>query len=131
MCAVALYRLSGLAVMIGMTIGGIASVRYSRAGGVALYRDPLATIDDLAKLFGSLIATFRADVYPRRAGALIGIGAVAAIVLAPLVSVPSGPFRLDRIGVLAAAFGFAWCGWYLLRHTTDPMSRPSPTLHRS
>lgn len=66
------------------------------------------------------IATFRACVYPRRAGPVIGIGAVAAIVMAPLVSVPSGPFRLDRLGVLAAAFGFAWCGWYLLRHAAAP-----------
>jgi hypothetical protein len=53
--AVTLYRLSGLAVLIGMTIMGIASVLYSRAGGVALYLDPLVPADDLAKLFGSLI----------------------------------------------------------------------------
>lgn len=220
MRAVTLYRLSGLAVMIGMTIDGVASVMYSRAGGTALYRDPLVPVDDLAKLFGSLIfliglpgvyafqaaragklgligfalsffglavlevgtealfafagpvlaahpqtrfllqggleqnlgggftayfalsyvvvvagfvsfgiATFRSGVYPRRAGAVIGIGTVAAIGLAPLVSVPSGPFRLDRIGVLAAAFGFAWCGWHLLRNASAvpriPTTRPS------
>lgn len=53
--AVTLYRLSGLAAMIGMTIDGIASVLYSRAGGVALYLGPLVPLDDLAKLFGSLI----------------------------------------------------------------------------
>jgi hypothetical protein len=46
--AVMLYRLSGLAVLIGMTIMGIASVLYSRAGGVALYLDPLVPADDLA-----------------------------------------------------------------------------------
>lgn len=213
MRAVALYRLSGLAVMIGMTVDGIASVLYSRAGGIALYRDPLVPIDDLAKLFGSLIfligfpglyafqatragklglagfalsffglavlevstealfafagpvlaarhqtrfllqggleqnlgdgftgyfafsyavvvagflsfgiATFRAGVYPRWAGPVIGIGTAAAIVMAPLASVPSGPFRLDRVGVLAASFAFASCGWYLLRHATEPVS---------
>lgn len=55
MRTVTLYRLSGLAVLIGMTISGIASVLYSRAGGIALYRDPLVPVDDLAKLFGSLI----------------------------------------------------------------------------
>jgi hypothetical protein len=55
MRAVTLYRLSGLAVMIGMTIDGFASVRYSRAGGVALYLDPLVPVNDLAKLSGSLI----------------------------------------------------------------------------
>ncbi len=201
MRTVGLYRLSGLAVMIGMTIDGIASVLYSRAGGVALYRDPLVPIDDLAKLFGSLIfligfpglyafqaaragrlglagfvlsffglailevsteamfafagpvlaahhqtrlllyggleqnlgggftayfalsyvvivagflsfgiATFRARVYPRWAGSVIGIGSVAAIVMAPLVSVPSGPFRLDRAGVLAASLGSCGVG---------------------
>ena len=48
--------------------------------------------------------------------------------MAPLVSVPSGPFRLDRVGVLAAAFAFARCGWYLLRHATalspGPGQRP-------
>jgi hypothetical protein len=46
--AVTLYRLSGLAVLIGMTIMGIASVLYSRAGGVALFLDPLVPADDLA-----------------------------------------------------------------------------------
>jgi hypothetical protein len=55
MRAVTLYRLSGLAVLIGMSIMGVASVLYSRAEGVALYRDPLVPLDDLAKLFGSLI----------------------------------------------------------------------------
>jgi hypothetical protein len=74
--------------------------------------------------FGS--ATFRAHVYPRWAGPAIVIGSVAAIVMAPLVSVPSGPFRLDRVGVLAASFAFVWCGWYLLRHATLPGSRDHP-----
>ena len=55
MRTVTLYRLSGLAVMAGMTIVGIASVLYSRAGGVALYLDPLVPAEDLAKLSGSLI----------------------------------------------------------------------------
>lgn len=36
MRTVALYRLSGLAVMIGMAIDGVASILYSRADGVAL-----------------------------------------------------------------------------------------------
>lgn len=207
-----LYRLSGLAVMIGMTINGVASVLFSRASGVALYRDPLVPVEDLAKLVGSLIfliglpglyafqatragklglagfvlsffglaileistealfafvgpaladhqqtqfllrggleenlgawfvayfvlsylfvvsgfvsfgiATFRAGVYPRWTGPVIAIGSVAAIVMAPLVLVPSGPFRLDRIGVLAAAFAFVCCGRYLLRRPADQM----------
>jgi len=214
---VTLYRLSGLAVLIGMTIAGLVSVLYSRAGGVALYAGPLVPADDLAKLFGALIslrfliglpglyafqaarawklglagfvlsffdlailevstealfaftgpalaahhqthflllggldqnlgggftaffglsyvltvagflsfgiATSRARVYPRWTGPLISIGSVAAIVMAPLASVPSGPFRLDRIGVLAAAFAFAWCSWHLLRHPTAPGPR--------
>ncbi|MGH3277698.1 MAG: hypothetical protein ACRDNW_00980 [Trebonia sp.] len=193
MRTVTLYRLSGLAVMTGMTIVGIASVLYSRAGGVALYLDPLVPVEDLAKLSGSVIfliglpglyafqatragrlglagfilsfaglailevstealfaftgpvlaahhqthfllrggmeqnlgggftayfalsyvvvvagfvsfgiATYRAGVYPRWTGPVIAAGAVAAIIMAPLVSVPSGPFRLDRVGVLAA-----------------------------
>ncbi|MBO0685131.1 MAG: hypothetical protein J2P45_18420 [Candidatus Dormibacteraeota bacterium] len=209
MRAVTLYRLSGLAVLVGMTVDGIASILYSRAGGVALYLDPLVPLDDLAKLFGSLvfliglpglyafqaaragrlglagfalaflglgmlevgtealfaftgpalaahpqthflllgglegnlgggftayfdlsyavvlagficfgIATYRARVYPRWAGPPIAIGSVAAVVMSPLVSVPSGPFRLDRVGVLAAALAFAWCGYHLLRHAT-------------
>jgi hypothetical protein len=204
--ATTLYRLSGLAVMIGMTIDGIASFLYPRGDGVGFYLDPLVPINDLAKLFGSLIfliglpglyafqattagrlglvgfvlsffglailevsteamfafagpvladhdatrfllqggleqnlgggflayftlsylvvvagfvsfgfATFRAGVYPRWAGLVIAIGSVAAIVMAPLVSVPSGPFRIDRVGVLAASFAFVWCGWCLLR----------------
>lgn len=209
MRAVALYRLSGLAEMAGMTIDGLASVLYSRAGGAGLYLDPLVPVENLAELFGSLIfliglpglyafqaapagrlglagfvlsffglailevgteaifafagpvlaahhqthvllqggleqnlgggftayfvlayvvvvagflsfgiATFRAGVYPPWAGPVIAIGSVAAIVMAPLVAVPPGPFRLDRVGVLAASFAFAWCGWYLLRHAT-------------
>ena len=209
MRTVTLYRLSGLAVMVGMTITGLASVLYSRAGGVALYLDPFVPVNDLAKLFGSLIfliglpglyafqapragrlglagfvlsfvgiailevsteamfafagpvlaahdetrfllrggleqnlgggflayfalsylvilagfvsfgfATFRAHVYPRWAGPVIVIGSVAAIVMGPLASVPAGPFRLDRVGVLAASLAFVRCGWYLLRHAT-------------
>ena len=55
MRAVTLYRLSGLAVLIGMTIVGIASVFYSRASGTVPYLDPLVPLNDLAKLFGSLI----------------------------------------------------------------------------
>lgn len=49
---------------------------------------------------------------------LVGMGSVAAVVMSPLVSVPSGPFRLDRVGVLAAALAFAWCGYHLLRDAT-------------
>src|SRR4029453_2712197 len=52
---VTLYGLSGLAVMIGMTMDGGASVLYSRAGGVALYLDPLVPGNDRAKLSGGLI----------------------------------------------------------------------------
>jgi hypothetical protein len=55
---------------------------------------------------------------------VIAVGSVAAIVLAPLASVPSGPFRLDRIGVLATAFAFAWCGWHLLRHAAGASLEP-------
>lgn len=201
-----LYRLSGLAVMIGMVTDGIASVLYPRADDVSLYSGSFGPADDLAKLFGSLIfligfpglyafqagragktglvgfvlsffglailevstealfaftgpalaahqptrfllqggldqnlgsgftdyftlsyvvilagfmsygiATSRAGVYPRWAGAVIAIGAAAAIILAPLTVVPSGPFRVDRIGVLAAALAFAWCGLDLMR----------------
>ncbi len=208
MRTVTLYRLSGLAVMIGMTIDGVASILYSRGSGAGLYLDPLVPVNDLAKLSGSLIfliglpglyafqarragrlglagfvlsffglamlevsteamfafagpvlaghdatrfllqggleqnlgggfvayfalsylvvvagfvsfgfATFRAGVYPRWAGLVIVIGSVAAIIMAPLVSVPSGPVRLDRAGVLAASFAFVWCGWQLLRAT--------------
>jgi DUF1707 SHOCT-like domain len=72
------------------------------------------------------IATFRAGVYPRWAGPVIAIGSAAAIVMAPLVSVPSGSFRMDRVGVLAASFAFVWCGWDLLRHATPPV-RTGPT----
>lgn len=208
---VTLYRLSGLAVLVGMTIEGTASVLYSRAGGGALYHDPLVSVDDLAKLFGSLIfliglpglyafqagqagrlglvgfvlsflglailevstealfaftgpmlaahnqtrfllvggldqhlgsgftayfdlsylllvagflgfgiATIQADVYPRWAGLVIAIGSVAAIVMALLASVPTGFFRIDRLGVLATSFAFAWCGWHLTRHAAAP-----------
>jgi hypothetical protein len=216
MRAVTLYRLSGLAVMIGMTIIGIASVLYPRSTSAALYDSPLAPADDLAKLAGSIIflagfpglyafeagqagrlglagfglsfvglavlevstealfafvgpalaahrqtrfllqggldthlgsgftlyfdlsyvvivagflafgvAASRAGVYPRWAGSTIWLGAIAAIVLSPLVTVPSGPFRLDRLGVLAAAFGFAWCGWHLTRHAGDRSEDPT------
>lgn len=55
---------------------------------------------------------------PAIGGVVIAIGPVAAIVMTPLALVPSGPFRLDRIGVLAVSAAFAWCGWYLLRHAT-------------
>lgn len=211
MRAVTLYRLSGLAVLIGMSIMGVASALYSRAEGVALYRDPLVPLDDLAKLFGSLIflaglpglyafqaaragklglagfvlsfiglamlevstealfafsgrvlaahdqtqfllvggleqhlgggfaayfglsytlvlagflsygiATFKSGVYPRWAGAMIATGSVAAVVMAPLAAVPAGPFRIDRLGVLAVCFAFAWCGWRLLRRSSRP-----------
>lgn len=211
MGTVSLYRLSGLAVMIGMTIDGLASVFYPRGEGVALFLDSFARVDNLAKLLGSLIfliglpglyafqgaragrlgltgfvlsffglavlevstdaifafvgpaladhqqtrfllkdgfeqhlgsgfiayfslsylvvvtglvafgiATHRARVYPRWTGPVIAIGAVAAIVLAPLVAVPSGPFRLDRVGVLAVSFAFVCCGWELLHHRIAP-----------
>lgn len=55
-------------------------------------------------------------------GVVIAIGPVAAIVMTPLALVPSGPFRLDRIGVLAVSAAFAWCGWYLLRNATPGTS---------
>jgi hypothetical protein len=76
----------------------------------------------LAGFVGFGIATLRARVDPRWAGLVTAIGSVAAIVMAPLVSVPSGPFRLDRVVVLAASCAFVWCGWYLLRHATLPGS---------
>lgn len=70
------------------------------------------------------IATFQARVYPRWTGPVMAIGSAAAIVMAPLAFVPTGPFRLDRIGVLAASFAFAWCGWHLLRHPAAASSDP-------
>jgi hypothetical protein len=203
---VTLFQLSGVAVMIGMTVFGLGSLLTGRGSGVAQYLNPLVRPDDLAKLFGSLvfliglpglyafqsdragrlglagflllffgiavlevstevtfafvgpmlaahqetqfllqgglepnlgkgflayfmpsllatllgfiafgIATFRARVYPRWAAVLIATGEVATILMGPLKSVPSGPVRLDRIGILAAGVGFAWCGWRLLR----------------
>ena len=209
MSTVRLFRLSGLAVMIGMTLFGVGSFLAVRGSGVALYLDPLVPPDALDKLFGTLIfliglpglyafqasragwlglagflllfislailevstevvfafvgptlavhretqfllrgsleqnlgqgfaiyflpsilgtllgfisfgiATFRARIYPRWTAVLIAIGEVVTIVMDPLKSVPSGPFRLDRIGILATAFGFVWCGWRLLRHAT-------------
>jgi hypothetical protein len=78
-------------------------------GGFTAYFD-LSYVVIVAGFLSFGIATFRARVYPRWAGPVIAIGSVAAIVMAPLASVPSGPFRLDRIGVLAAAVAFAWCG---------------------
>jgi membrane protein implicated in regulation of membrane protease activity len=57
---------------------------------------------------------------------MIAIGSVAAIAMAPLAFVPTGPFRLDRIGVLAASFAFAWCGWRLLRHPAAARSESAP-----
>ena len=209
MSTVTLFRLSGLAVIIGMTVFGLGSFLTPRDTGVTGALDPLVPPDDLAKLFGSLIfliglpglyafqasragwlglagflltffglailevstevvfafiapvlaahaetrfllrdqnalgqgfaiyffpsifgtllgfisfgiATFRARVYPRWTGVLIAIGEVLTIVMDPLKSVPSGPFRLDRLGILATALGFAWCGWRLLRQATAP-----------
>jgi hypothetical protein len=72
------------------------------------------------------ISTFWAWVYPRWTGPVIAIGSVAAIVMAPLAFVPTGPFRLVRIGVLAASSAFAWCGWHLLRHPAAASSGPVP-----
>jgi hypothetical protein len=208
-----LFRLSGLAVTIGMTVFGLGSVLTGRAGAVADYLNPVVQADDLAKLFGSLIfliglpglyafqasrsgwlglagflliffgiaileistevvfafvaptlaahdetrfllrggiernlgqgfaiyflpsiaatllgfvtfgiATFRAGVYPRWAAVLIAVGEILTIVMDPLKSVPSGPFRLDRLGILATALAFAWCGWCLLRGSITPAS---------
>ena len=210
MSTVTLFRLSGLAVIIGMTVFGLGSFLTPRVDtGVTGALDPFVPPDDLAKLFGSLIfliglpglyafqasragwlglagflltffglailevstevvfafiapvlaahaetrfllrdqnglgqgfaiyffpsifgtllgfisfgiATFRARVYPRWTGVLIAIGEVVTIVMDPLKSVPSGPFRLDRLGILATALGFAWCGWRLLRRAAAP-----------
>jgi hypothetical protein len=53
---------------------------------------------------------------------LIAVGEILTIVMDPLKSVPSGPFRLDRLGILATALAFAWCGWCLLRQSTAPSS---------
>jgi hypothetical protein len=213
MSTLTLYRLSGLAVTIGMTMFGLGSFLTGRGSGVANYLNPIVQADDLAKLFGSLIfliglpglyafqasrsgwlglagflliffgiailevstevvfafvaptlaaheetrfllrggmernlgqgfaiyflpsigatllgfitfgiATFRAGVYPRWAAVLIAVGEILTIVMDPLKSVPSGPFRLDRLGILATALAFAWCGWCLLRQSTAPSS---------
>jgi hypothetical protein len=91
-------------------------------GGGFLAYFTLSYLVILAGFISFGFATFRAHVSPHSAGPVIVIGSVAAIVMAPLVSVPSGPFRLDRVGVLAASFAFVWCGWYLLRHATLPGS---------
>lgn len=206
MRASTLYGLSGLAAMIGMSIVAVASLLTSRAEGTALYLDPLSALDDLAKLFGSLIflaglpglyafqaskagrlgltgfaltflglamlevstevisafvgptlagrdetrfllqggleqnlggaflayfylsylcllagfvaygvATSQARVYPRWTGVAICVGSIAAIVTYPLAYVPSGPIRLDRIGIAVTAIAFAWSGWQLVR----------------
>ena len=96
MRTVTLYRLSGLAVMIGMTIDGLASFLYSRAGGVALYLDPLVPINDLAKLFGSLIF-------------LIGLPGLYAF-QAP---------RAGRLGL--AGFVLSFFGLAILEVSTDAM----------
>lgn len=74
------------------------------------------------------LASFRARVYPRWTGPVIAVGSVAAIVMAPLMVMPSGPFRLDRIGMLAAALAFVRCGWHLVRATSlTPSDRPYPS----
>jgi hypothetical protein len=91
-------------------------------GGGFLAYFTLSYLVVLAGFVSFGIATFRARVYPRWAGPVIAIGSVAAIVMAPLAPVPSGPVRLDRVGVLAASFAFVWCGWHLLRHATLPGS---------
>ena len=87
--------------------------------GFAIYFFP-SIIGTLLGFVSFGIATFRARVYPRWTGVLIAIGEVVTIVMDPLKSVPSGPFRLDRLGILATALGFAWCGWRLLRQATAP-----------
>lgn len=93
---VTLYRLSGLAVMIGMTIDGLASVLYSRAGGVPLYLDPLMPVNDLAKLSGSLIF-------------LIGLPGLYA-------------FQADEAGRLGlAGFVLSFAGLALLEVGTEAM----------
>jgi len=84
-------------------------------GGFAVYFG-LSYVMVVAGFISFGIATFQARVYPRWTGPVMAIGSTAAIVMAPLAFVPTGPFRLDRIGVLAASLAFAWCGWYLLRH---------------
>ncbi|MBO0729438.1 MAG: hypothetical protein J2P57_09280 [Acidimicrobiaceae bacterium] len=55
---------------------------------------------------------------------MIVAGSVAAVAMAPLVFVPSGPFRVDRVGVLAASVAFVSCGWHLLRHAALLGSNP-------
>ena len=117
MRAVTLYRLSGLAVLIGMTIDGIASVLYSRAGGVALYLDPLVPADDLAKLLGSLIF-------------LIGLPGLYAFQAARAGRLGLAGFVLSFFGLAMlevsteALFAFAWCGWHLLRHPAAASAEP-------
>jgi uncharacterized protein YcbX len=108
MRTVTLYRLSGLAVLIGMTIEGIASILYSRAGGVALYLDPLVPADDLAKLFGSLIfliglpGLYRDTVtdFQMPAGTFFDIGVVHLLTTATLdrlrARYPRGRFEARR-----------------------------------
>ena len=53
--SVTLFQLSGVAVMIGMTVFGVGSFLTGRGSGVAEYLNPFVRSDDLAKLFGSLI----------------------------------------------------------------------------
>lgn len=80
-------------------------------------------------LFTGLVAhgtaTFRAKIYPRWTGPLIAIGSIAALFMAPLAAVPSGPFRLDRLGVLVMAAAFARCGWHLVRAAAGPDPGPA------
>lgn len=107
MRAVALYRLSGMAVMAGMTIDGLASVLYSRAGGAGLYLDPLVPAEDLAKLFGSLIF-------------LIGLPGLYAFQAAPAGRLGLAGFVLSFFGLAILEVGteaiFAVAGPVLAAH---------------
>lgn len=91
----------------------------------------LNTVAGLLYALGGLIfgiATFRAGVLPRRAAALLAIGAVAPIVLAML------PHPLDRTLAVPMGVAMAWLGWGFLSErrvqATDPVPGTAiPQLH--
>jgi hypothetical protein len=69
------------------------------------------------------IATFRADILPRRAAALLAIGAVAPIVLAML------PHPLDRTLAVPMGLAMAWLGTALWSERR--VLAPEPTTGRA